>query len=252
MKYNGVDPRTLHPGISIAKEIPPGALTSQLETLSGSSGEIIIGRTIQQAEYIVRINIAGKNKEEAWRIRKLLAGWACAADTQAHPLIPTHWDTVSYDAILKEITPPEFKFGFATVDVIFALPRPIAVDTMENTAIGASGEGVCKPMIEGTSYARPTITAYLGSMVIMRLYVGSKCLFGLSQSLAAGTAVEISTNPPNVRYKPSGGDWQDGNALIDYTRTDFQALAEAFTPGEKTVTCAMASQINVTWRDEWV
>lgn len=252
MKFNGVDPRTLHSAISIAKEIPPGTVTSQLETISGSDGETVIGRTIQQSEYIVRINIGAKSREEAWAVRKLLAAWAMPMDQQTRELIPTRWSTVHYDAILKEITPPEFKFGFAVVDVIFSVPRPIAVDNMVTTAIGNSGSNVCKPLIEGTSYARPTITAYLGGMVIMRLYVGTKCLFGLSQSLAAGTTVEISTNPPNVRYKTSGGDWQDGNALIDYTCTDFHALAEAFTPGEKSVTCAMATQLNVSWRNEWL
>ena len=252
MKYNGVDPRTLHPGISIAKEIPPGALTSQLETISGSSGEIIIGRTIQQAEYIVRINIAGKNKEEAWRIRKLLAGWACAADTQAHPLIPTHWDTVSYDAILKEITPPEFKFGFATVDVIFALPRAIAREKQEINAIGATGKTSVTAEVGGTSYARPVITITLKESNGMTAAIDKTTYFAMTGHFAKGDKVEIDLEKLGVRVKPSGGSWEHAENRMDYTQTDLLGMAEAMKPGARTISCPEATLIHAIWRDEWL
>lgn len=255
MKFNGIDPCSLHKGISIAKEIPPGTVTSQLETVSGSTGEVVVGRTIKQGEYIVRVNIAGKYRAQAWEIRKLLAGWARGTDQATCELIPTHWPTVHYDAILKEISPPEFVFGFAVIDVVFAVPRPIAVDNMYQNAIGSEA-GIVKPVIGGTSYARPTIIAFGRGVANLRLSVGTKVYFGLTGTLTSNERVKITTNPPSVQILSSVGDnageWIDANDRIDYTRTDFQRLAEAFAPGERTVMCYQASQINVEWRDEWL
>ena len=255
MKFNGIDPTTLHRGISIAKEIPPGTVASQLETLSGSDGEIIVGRTIKQGEYTVRINIAGKYREEAWQIRKLLAAWARGTDAATCELIPTRWNTVHYDAALKEISPPEFTFGMAVIDVVFAVPRPIAVENMLRTAIG-DGAGIAKPVIDGSSHARPTITLFCKAATKMRMSVGTKVLFGLTGAVTNNERIKITTNPPNVQIMSSVGDnankWMDANDRIDYTVTDFGALAKAFQPGERTVMCYQASQVNVEWRDEWL
>jgi hypothetical protein len=292
MKFNGIDPTTLHRGISIAKEIPPGTVTSKLETLSGSDGEIIVGRTIKQGEYIVRINIAGRYREEAWQIRKLLAAWARGTDAKTCELIPTRWPTVHYDAALKEISPPEFTFGFAVIDVIFAVPRPIAVENILRTATSGETEGetllytsygenfvtsdgyqmavspvetmratspsvgITKIVIGGTSHARPKITLFCRATENPRISVGTKVLFGFTGAVTNNERIEISTNPPNVRIMSSVGDdagkWLDANDRIDYTRTDFQRLAEAFAPGERTVMCYQASKVNVEWRDEWL
>lgn len=297
MKFNGIDPTTLHRGISIAKEIPPGTVESQLETLSGSDGEIIVGRTIKKGEYIVRINIAGKYREEAWQIRRLLAAWARGTDAATCELIPTRWNTVHYDAALKEISPPEFTFGMAVIDVVFAVPRPIAVDNAINVAMSgdaelmtfvtSSGEqlitadgnvfcvlpdaatydagsgarattnvGIVKPFIGGSSHARPTITLFCRTATKLRLSVGAKALFGLTGSVANNDRVKITTNPPNVQIMYADGDnagkWMNANDRIDYTVTDFGALAKAFQPGERTVMCYQASQVNVEWRDEWL
>lgn len=255
MKFNGIDPTTLHRGISIAKEIPPGTVTSQLETLSGSTGEVIVGRTIKQGEYIVRINIAGKYRAQAWEIRKILAGWARGTDKVTSELIPTHWPTVHYDAILKEISPPEFTFGFTVIDVVFTVPRPIAVDNMWRAAIG-SDIGIAKPVIEGTSHARPKIILFGNDRPNMRLAVNTKVYFGMTGTVTSNEQVEITTEPPGVKIKSAVGDnagkWIDANDRIDYTVTDFKGLAEAFTPGQKTVMCYQASQVNVEWRDEWL
>lgn len=251
MKFNGVDPRTLHPRISIAKEIPPGTVTSQLETLSGSTGEIVVGRTIQQGEYIVRMNIAGKTWSEAWEIRQLIAGWARGTDAQTCELIPTHWPAVHYDALLKEITPPEFVKGKAVIDVIFAVPRPIAVSNTERTTANNTS-GLIKPVIGGTSHARPVITGYCKGSTGFDVSVGTKKYVGLTGDFAEGEYVEISTNPPQVRIRSVDEVWAIANDRVDYTVTDFQGMAEAFAPGERTIMCPQASQVRVSWRDEWL
>jgi len=248
MKFNGIDPRTLHPGISIAKEIPPGSVTSQIETLAGSTGEIVAGRTIQQGEYIVRTNIAGKTPEQAWEIRALLAGWAKAADAKTRKLIPTHWPKVSYDAIFKEISPPEFFRGFATVDIVFTLPRPIANSLQESIE---TGEGEVQITVGGTTWTRPSITITTGSTNGLTLSVDGKKLLALSGQYEENDFVFIYTDPPSVQLM-EGGMPEMIDDRIDYTVTDFEAICEALTPGTHTIRAEGASVVSVSWRDAWL
>ncbi len=285
MKFNGIDPCSLHRGISIEKEIPPGTVASQLETLSGATGELIVGRTIKQDEYIVRINIAGKYRAEAWEIRKILAAWARGMDKQTCELIPTHWPDVHYDAILKEISPPEYIFSFGKIEVSFALPRPIAIGNTWRSSSGsgivadqfhtvygetfktANGEqlyvipdaimpaddsGINTPIIDGSSYARPRfmITCIGGEGV--NLYVDGSRLLSLTGAFGSGEIVEVSTIIPRIRVRSVSGIWTNADERADFTITDFQALAEAFAPGAHTVYCPESSGINVSWRDEWM
>lgn len=248
MRYNGIDPTTLHRGISIAKEIPPGAPTSQLETITGASGEIITGRTIKQGEYIVRINIAGKTREEAWSIRAQLAEWALSADDTTHELEPTRWPDVAYDAIFKEITPPEFVFGFAVVDVIFAIPRPIAHSVNERSV---SGSTEAKFSILGTSYARPEITITMASGYRAEITVDGKTYAAVSYPFQAGDVMSMQTNPPGVIIATSGSVIQ-ADRYVDYAVTDLDAMCKALTPGSHSIGCAQASGIAVRWKEEYL
>lgn len=245
MKYNGVDPRSLHPGISIAKEIPPGTIASQLETLGGSTGEIIVGRTVQQAEYIVRVNIAGKYRAQAWEIRRLLAAWACPADIVTHELIPTHWPSVAYDAILKEISPPEFTFGFGTVDVVFAVPRPFAHDVSWSHA--DDGAVTCAVTFGGTAHARPELWLSANGLSNVIVYLDGDELIHLKNDMAERDVIKI--------YTPSGAVTVNGEhreSLINYQMTDFGEFARRCTPGEHLVECAGVRNTAVRWRNEWV
>lgn len=251
MLYRGINPCSLHPGISIAKEIPPGTVTSQLETLLGSSGEVIVGRTIKQAEYTVRINIAGKYRAQAWEIRKLLAGWACGADTETGELRPTHWPDVHYDAILKEISPPEFTFGFGTIDVVFTIPRPIAASNVLQTEASLDS-GTVKPVIGGSTHARPVISLECKSAESVFLNVDMKNYLQVSGPFEAGEYLEITADPPNVRLRSTDGTWSSANDRIDFANSRLGDLSMAFVPGERVVMSPHASQIKIQWRDEWL
>lgn len=253
MKFDGVNPCTLHPGISIAKEIPPGTIPSQLETLGSSTGEIVAGRTIQQGEYIVRVNIAGKYVRQAWEIRAIIAAWARPMDEETRRLIPTHWPTVYYEAICKEITPPEFRKGFATVDVIFTLPRAVAMSIEENTA--ETGEATTEQNItvSGSSYARPVIKAnMLDGEESVFVYVDGAVCFGIYGAFTSENVLTIQTAPPGASlYIPNYGQMNVMDK-VDYTMTDFQKLKKALTPGSHTIRVMPCNGFSVTWRDEWV
>lgn len=249
MRFNGIDPRTLHGGISIAKEIPPGAVTSQLETLVGSTGEIVAGRTIRQGEYIVRVNVAGKTRQQAWEIREKLAAWACAADEVTHELIPSHYPDRAYDAILKEISPPEFTFGFGVVDVVFTLPRPIAHSIQERTYTASSTALTVN--VGGTSYIRPTLqlTTRAGSRV--EVSVDGKTLLAVEHSFGSGDVLTVQMDPPVVSIR-SGGSVYRAEQYVDYTVTDPESFCKALKPGSRSIRCDQATQITATWKDEYL
>lgn len=248
MKYNGVDPTTLHAGISIAKEIPPGAPTSQLETLSGSAGEIVAGRTLKQAEYIVRINVAGKTRAEAWAIRALIAKWACATESVPHELEPSHWPGIAYDAVLKEISPPEFAFGFGVIEVVFAIPRPISHGTSERSASGSTSVTI---NVQGSSYIRPKITVTTRAASRAEIAVDGKVYAAVDYSFSAGNSLVLETDPPKVRIV-SGGSSVEADKYVDYTVTDFDAMCKALTTGTHRLNCNQASAITARWKEEYL
>lgn len=248
MRYNGIDPTTLHRGISIAKEIPPGAPTSQLEALTGASGEIITGRTLKQAEYIVRVNIAGKTREEAWSMRAMLANWARSVDDTPHELQPTRWPGVAYDAIFKEITPPEFTFGFGTVDVIFAIPRPIAHGISSRSAEGSKYVNV---NVLGTSYVRPELTIIMKAGYRAEISVDGRLYAAVTYPFAEGDVLNVQADPPRVEIV-SSENTIPADRYVDYAVTDFDAMSKALSPGSHLVGCEQADSVAVRWKEEYL
>lgn len=255
MKYNGIDPTKLHRGISIAKEIPPGTIDSQLETLNGSSGEIIAGRTPRTSEYIVRINIAGVTRAQAWDIRAILAAWACPMEEVTHELIPSHWPRRAYDAIFKEISPPEFVFGKAVVDVVFTVPRAVAHDLAlrYSRKTDSDGSGVKLGMnVLGTSYIRPTITIKTKEAQRVEVSVGEKVCFAINYDFDNGDVLQVQTDPPAVKISHAGDELLPADQHVDYIVTDMEAMCKRLAPGLRTIQSGQAQEIAAVWRDEYL
>lgn len=247
MKFAGIDPRDLDRRITIKKEIPPGTATSQLETLSGSTGEIVVGRTIQQGEYVAQINIAGKTPEQGMELLGQLAAWAQPTAETTAELIPSKRPAIAYDAIFKEMSPPEFFRGFTTVDVVFAVPRPIAHSIAWSHADdGASRVGVT---FGGTHHARPelwlAIHDDLGEDLLIR--IDDKPLIKIKYDFEPEQVLKIYTDTGAVTV--NGTHRED---LIDFTATDFGAFARMCTPGRHVVQSTGAVNTALRWRDEWV
>lgn len=154
MRFCGVDLRSVHPALSIEKEYPPGMPDRDVYTIAGTDGETVVGYAVTQGEYKVNVNIAARRREDGWRIRALLAAWAAASGRSTGELEPTHWPGIAYDAIVKSIGAPEFVFGFAKVEVIFLLPRPLAHDLAYTSA---TGQGRATLSIGGSAECRPTV-----------------------------------------------------------------------------------------------
>ena len=256
MKFNGIDPRTLAPGISIAKEIPPGAPASSLEVIEGAEGDIVAGRTIHQAEYTVRINVGSRTRQGAWEIREKIAAWARATDTVTHELIPTHRPTRAYDAIFKAISDAEFVFGFGVIEVIFAVPRPIThalVEEYESATQQEDEEGTTLVLdVAGTSYIRPTLQ--LTAMECERLEVKAdgKLILGLDMPLMEDDVITVQTDPPALWVTTQEAEMQPAEASIDYTVTDLHQLAKTLQPGLHMLKSQQAKRITATWRDEYL
>lgn len=241
MQFNGVELLHVHPSISINKEIPPGAPARELRTIANKRGEILAGVDLTQDEYVVRVNIAGKTRREAWQVRALLAAWATSSGEHTAPLVPTHWPQVAYNAVLKSIEPAEFVFGHGTVEVVFALLDPVPYEQIPSTARGTT---TATMDIGGAGEAQPEISFVPASTVEgLRLTLDGKTFFTIKASLPAGVAVSIDTAEGALLI-----DGKHAEARIDYTATNWHP---GFTPGVHSLEASTAGTIQARWHNRW-
>lgn len=241
MRFNGVDLLSVHPAISISKEIPPGMPARDLRTIQRQRGELLTGFDLIQDEYIVRVNVAGKTRGTAWEARAALAEWATSSGQQTGLLEPTHWPGMAYDAIVKDVHPPEFKFGFGVIEISFALPEPVAHEmTMRSKAgkttitMEVGGSWACDPIIIYTA-----INASSG--LVIRL--DSEKLISLKGDIIANDVIEIDTKEGGVTI--NGIHAED---RIIYTDTN---LLLPFSPGSHRLNANADGTLEARWYNRW-
>ena len=244
MIFNGVDLYSVHPALSIEKEIPPGMAACRITTITGDDGERYAGTAITQDEYRVRVNIGAHTRREAWEARAALAAWACSSERPA-PLIPTHWPQVHYMAICKDVSPPEYVRGFATVTVSFALLRPVAVD---NHITAAQGEKSCTVSYTGSRPARPRITLTLAGgagLPQVDLLLDGTRFFRLrpADTYAPGTVIVVDLEERTVHVNGAP-------ALTDVSWAH-STWRPDIRQGRHTISTDAPATVRAEWRCEW-
>lgn len=242
MIFNGKDLKSVHPALSINSEVPPGMARRQIATVAGTDGEIVSDVVVEAGEYLLRVNIAGKTKGEAWQMRELLAAWAGSSGNRTAELIPTHRPSRCYDAILSSIGDPQFVRGFATVDVRFMLPRPISRTRFPSAATGA---GAMTVSIGGSAPARPVIRQTLAkSRTSVTWTMDGETILTLQAGMGAGQVVEMDT-----RYEKLTIDGRDSLALIDPQNTEWRP---GYLPGRHEIVSTDGGAMEMRWNDEWL
>lgn len=241
MIYNGVDLMSVHPRISIAKEIPPGMAPRTVRTIPTQYGEILAGVDIEQDEYIVRVNIGARRRAEAWEARAALAAWATSAGGNAAQLVPTHWPQVAYDAVASRIDPPEFRFGFGTVDVTFVLPTPTAYELRTKRA---AGDGYVLIDVGGSADAEPSITVTAAADSDgMLLTLDNETFWQISGQISTGDVIEISMQQGSLII-----NGEHAEQRIVYTATRWRP---GFSPGRHAIVSSVAGRVEATWHNRW-
>lgn len=241
MIFNGRELRTVHRALSIEKEIPPGTAARTIETMSAAEGEIITQERIERGEYIVRVNIAGRNAAEAWEARELLAQWATLPGIGTAELIPTHRPSRAYDARLLSISEPEFKRGGAVVEVRFLLPRPLAHDIYESVIGGAGG---MEMTISGSHACRPAFKQTIAAArdgVIWRINNGA--FMTLTGNLTAGQVVEMDTARESLTI--------DGAHAEERLNVTWTRWRPGYNPGTHQITSTDGGKMEARWRNVW-
>lgn len=241
MRFNGVDLLSVHPAISINKEIPPGMPARDLRTISRQRGELLTGYDVIQDEYIVRVNVAGKTRGEAWEARAALAKWATSSGQTTGTLEPTNWPGMAYNAIVKEIQPPEFKFGFGVIEVIFTLPEPVAHETTQRSR---SGQSVITMEVGGSWPCEPVITytaINASSGLILRL--DSEKLISIKGDISAGDVIKLDTKEGGLTINGSHAEDR-----IIYTDTNLQL---PFAPGSHRLNANADGTLEARWYNRW-
>lgn len=242
MKFNGVDPTTVHPAISVKKEIPPGMATRQNRTLAATDGEILTGKETGEGRYIVRINIAARTPAEAWEAREKLAAWAGGSGEGTNELEPTHRPERVYDAAVESISEPEFEPRFAVVDVTFLLPRPF---TRSKTQSAAQGGGEVSFQIYGSSAARPVIRQVLAQDCERVTWtMDGKALLDVIGVLTAGQVIEMDTTREKLTI--------DGEIAMTAINPQATRWRPGFTPGPHAILSTDGGTMEMRWHEEWL
>lgn len=244
MRFNGKDLMHVHRAISIAKEIPPGMPARDITTIETSRGDEVTNVAIIQDVFKVRVNIACRAAEEAWRVRELLAEWAASSGDETAELEPTRTPGKAYTAIVKSVSRPEFQFGFATVDVEFLLPRPVMHEMIQKTASKTSATEM-SIMIGGTASVQPSFTFEPDAAASgVSLSMDGEIFFRTKTRLKAGDelTVELKTGAVTV-------NGEHAESEIVYTDTDFDIELK---PGAHTLSASAAGTLRARWRNEWL
>ena len=243
MRFNGVDPCTLHRGISIAEEVLPGMASRTVETVRGTGAETLGGVEDERGEYIVRLNIAGKNKEEAVKIRALIAKWARSSGHKTARIEPSKWHGMAYDGIVERIPEPEFKFGFGVMEVVFLLPDARAYEIAASSAQG--GAGTMSMKIGGGEPCAPVITQTISKRTTELIWqLDGAAFFVVSNGqIEAGQIVEADFSEGSVKV-----DGIHAENCVDYTRTKWRP---GFEPGAHTITSSDNGTMSARWHNRW-
>lgn len=241
MRFNGIELREMHPALSVAKEIPPGMPTRTNHMVEGADGETLVNTSMQRGQYVVYVNIAGKTRQEAWEARARLAQWATSSGNKTAPLEPEYWPGMAYNAVISEIEPPEFKFGFRKIKVTFEVPRPVPYELKVSRS---SGNGALTMAIGGTRECRPVIAQIMDAAADQLTWaMDGKTIFTLDAPLQVGDQVEASFAEGWVTI--NGEHAED---KIDYNATWWQP---GFKPGMKAITSSDGGYIEARWHNEW-
>lgn len=242
MRFNGVELTSVHRALSIEKEIPPGTAARKAETIEGAHGEIVTEERLSQGEYLVRVNIVGKTREEGWAVRELLAGWASLRGIGTAELIPTHRPMRCYDARLKSISEPEFFHGGAKVQVRFLLPRPVARDVSESRATGA---GKMTARVLGTYSCRPAIRQTLSAAQDGLVWtMDGMPILTLEGALRAGQTIVMDTANESLTV-----DGEHAEQRINVLGTRWQP---GYWPGMHEIASTDGGALEMRWHNEWL
>lgn len=242
MRFNGVELRSVHRALSIEKEIPPGTASRKTETIEGADGETVTEERLTQGEYIVKVNIVGRTREEGWAVRELLAEWASVRGLGNAELIPTHRQGRCYEARLKSISDPEFVHGGAKVEVRFLVPRPVCRDVDETRA---SGAGEISTRIRGSYACRPVLSQTLSAAQDGLVWsLDGIPILTITGSLSAGQVVRMDTKNESLTI-----DGEHAESRINVQGTQWRP---GWWPGSHKITSTDGGTLEMRWHNEWL
>ena len=240
MRFNGVSLCSVHEGLSIEKEVPPGIAHAQ-ETVHSMGGNVITDERLEAGEYLARVNIAGWSEAEGLDIRERLTAWALTRGLATGELIPTSHPQRCYDAKLKSISNPEFMMGFAVVDVRFAVPRPVARDVTESRAGGAGGVSA---QVRGTYECRPYLSQTLSAAQDGLVWVMDGIpILTVKGALSAGQVVRMDVKNESLTI-----DGEHAEARINMAGTRWRP---GWWPGAHVISSTDGGAMEMRWHNEW-
>ena len=241
MRFNGKDLGEIHRAVSRSREFPPGMPAREITISETGNGGIVANVVTKPDEYVVRVNIAAKNYEEAEEAREAIAAWALSSGKQTGMLEPKWAKGKAYDAIAKSISRAEKRF--TTVDVTFTLPEP-TMYTIEESVQQAEGMTLTAN-VGGTAPTEPVLEiSPAEDCEDLYIVVNGEMYCVLKGAFTAHHIITIDTKTGEIML-----DYQHIEERIAYA---WCSMETEFVPGENVIGINTTGTIKARWHDRWL
>ena len=238
MLFNGIDPRTIVPGIiSVSSAVDDAMPPRKLNLVQLRRGAGFAGFELGPRNIAVSINIGARRKHKALEASRHLIGWATTK--KPAPMVLNHEPDKFYNAICADCSPKTLRNTFIVLDFTFTAPDPRAFELEESRAV------LNRPFeVPGTASTSPVITQTLAAQAQgLRYTLDGGQYVELVGTIPAGCTVEVDLGARTVRMnnllRPD---------LLDFVNSRWFELA----PGAHTIISSTAGDAAIRWHNAWL
>lgn len=238
MTFNGIDPRSLVPGIlSIKTAVDAGMPPKTVNMETMQRGAAYAGYQFGARPIKVSINVGARSRQASLEAVRLLAGWAHSE--MPMPLVLPHEPDKYYLAICTGMSDKTFQGTFVVVDVSFLASDPHAYDLAPSTAsFGAAFS------VGGTAPIQPLLTITASKNVTdARFVLDTDQYIQLRGTIKKNEVVALDCAARTVKIGS-----QLRPTLLDYIETRWFVLS----PGTHAITSTAAGTSEILWHNAWL
>ena len=243
MRFNGISPSELSPKIFVPHEVIDSVPAWDLNLVNGQRQSYLNGIQIRERDIHLFLNFAGKNKENANELARMVAGLFCVEEPGEYE--PDQAKNLALTAILSGASAMEWHWGFGVIEYTFKAPRPYYHSIAETILTGTSiirmeprGTVACRPVITHTmAAAAAALEIKKDNVTFMRIRNP------LGSNLTSGLKIEVDFVNRLVTVNNEAA-----MAFVDYTKSDWHP--DIIKPA--TISLTDSGSTTVRWRDEWL
>lgn len=241
LRFNGVALETVHKAVSLS-HAGTGGWKRDLRRLETSRGDRLAYARDEGGTYEAVVNISARTVAEGNEALQAVRSWAYGTGGVCE-LNPHGENGFAYDAMLEEVGQPDWKHGFGTVTVVWALEEPHKRSLTESMASTAADREL-RFRVAGTA---PTYATFEVSPAetqeTLTVELDGRPLVVRNQRTTEGRVLVIDTKHELLTIGTT-----DVTAQTDWSGTNYDHPLER---GEHVLTCSTTARLTARWADRW-